>query len=255
MPAFASHAAVVLALFAQMPFSSAVHQQIQGELSHDSISKNLKNKYHLLAIAMPDGAAGAKNFVQSLLGSAENGIAEVSPGVPRDELDVQSLMENGTICREYRTSGFGDKGEINQRIAGEVATTLAHRNAVDTFLAGDADYAIIFEDDAVLDLQPKDFQKIAQSKNASFLDVMDYMLSKMPKGFHEVNLGRCQTLCHRQKNIVQVSSKLAITKAVWQFCSHAYLMSREGAEMLSALLSKDICAANDKMKIRNREYM
>jgi len=158
-----------------------------------------KSSFHLMAIAMPDAFESADRFVRSLVASAETDIAEGVPGVNRDLLNIEKLQSERKVCMNYTLSGDISK---THNINAEVATTYAHRNAAKRFLEGDADFAIIFEDDVEMSLKQKDLNEIAQKENATFLEAMERVIASAPEDFDEINLGRCRCYCHKQHLIV-----------------------------------------------------
>ena len=80
------------------------------------------------------------------------------------------------------------------------------------------------------------------------MKTVDWLVSKAPDGWHEINLGRCVAECHKQVSVRQLSNKARLVKSRYQYCSTGYVMSRAGAAFLRAKYNSGLGCSNDQLK-------
>ena len=102
-----------------------------------------------------------------------------------------------------------------------VACALTHRRAWERIVTDGLDYGIIYEADAVFKGSRKQYLR----------HVLHVMTTTDPK-WELINLGRCFDFCESQKFITKLSPTQNIVTSLSSGCTHAYMISREGAKKL-----------------------
>ena len=98
---------------------------------------------------------------------------------------------------------------------GELACTISHMSALSNFLNSSKDSVLIFEDD------------IKQEGNASVPSKFTTTMQNVPEDWEFINFGRCWDEC---ENDVKVAPGVIVPTR--PMCSHAYSVSRPGAEKI-----------------------
>ena len=101
-----------------------------------------------------------------------------------------------------------------------VACGLTHRRAWQTFLNSKNEYALILEEDAICD-----------SKAMNMKHIIDLFKKKIDLNWHFIQLGRCWDFCESQR-IIYTYKKTKFIQSDSPCCSHAYIVSRAGANIL-----------------------
>ena len=98
---------------------------------------------------------------------------------------------------------------------GELACTISHMSALSQFLTTDQEQVLIFEDD------------IKQAGKGSVPSQVAEVMKNVPSNWEFINFGRCWDRC---ENDVQVAP--GVISPTRPMCSHAYSVSRSGAEKI-----------------------
>mmetsp|Transcript_32424 Transcript_32424/g.60299 ORF Transcript_32424/g.60299 Transcript_32424/m.60299 type:complete len:225 (-) Transcript_32424:587-1261(-) len=146
---------------------------------------------------------------------------QITHAINRTELDLSQLTLDGLLLPDAQLS------------TGEVACSLSHREAMRKFLDNpDLETAVFFEDDAALNT--KTFVATSLARGASNMSVFE-LLEDIAKthetlGWDGVNLGRCWDNCDASV-AGTVEGGLSIVDSCSSLCTHAYILTRKGAEL------------------------
>mmetsp|Transcript_13569 Transcript_13569/g.25869 ORF Transcript_13569/g.25869 Transcript_13569/m.25869 type:complete len:340 (-) Transcript_13569:35-1054(-) len=184
----------------------------------------------ILAITMPKAREHIEAFLKNLGVETD---AEIIPGVPRSSLNFDDLVASGKVSPQYLT--------VYHTPVAELATTFAHGRAVQHFLDSGNDYALIFEDDVVV--------------NNKLLDpvlgvsgILQTLIANAPSDWDEINMGRCMDFCAPQRVKAILNDQLKLVQSHHAMCSSGYLLNRRGARKLDKMFRHGVEAANDVMK-------
>eukprot|EP00466_Bigelowiella_natans_P019485 jgi/Bigna1/91051/estExt_fgenesh1_pg.C_870009 len=123
------------------------------------------------------------------LGHGVRGIVGISENHLNSKTELHMSKLSGTFSREHHAHD----------IIPQVALTNAHLNAIEAFLAADTDYALIVEDG--IRLSPSGQKELRE--HGGLFSRLEELVKAAPKGFHEINLGRCMAECFRQSVVVR----------------------------------------------------
>jgi GR25 family glycosyltransferase involved in LPS biosynthesis len=228
---FLSSLALVFALFLLLHFlrgEPTTPHDVEQEKKQTSTNER-NSAYVVKAIVVPARLDQARQSLESFFP-----IIDFIEGFNQDDVDLK-LMESMTTFDN--TWDFGD-GRIREAYSqdyareGEVACTLAHRRALESFLHQDpkTEIALLLEDDST-PLSP------------AILDEIDELLAVAPQEWDFIQLGRCWDLwCEKDEVMDSVaefgakepgSTPIALYESRgFELCSHAYLVTRRGAEKI-----------------------
>jgi len=118
-------------------------------------------------------------------------------------------------------------------------------------LDSNAEYALIFEDDATFEEDHQEvLSTLANSEHGKlFQDMILQLIKAAPVGWDEINLARCLSVCKRQRPMVKLSALISIVDAPDQLCSVAYLLNRRSANFLKSTFMKPLRFSNDVTKV------
>ena len=168
------------------------------------LNKNFSylNKYfqQIYVITLPERKKYIKNVMNNI-----NLHCEYFPAILKKNIDKNQLVASGVLS--YQNKFKND---------GEIACYLSHISVLKKFLSSNAENCLIFEDDLKMpESPPTNISKI---------------FSTIPSDYDIIYLGRCWDNC--QKN-VPVNN--FIVKPHNPYCTHAYGVSRKGANKIIAL--------------------
>ncbi len=203
-------------------------------------------EFYIGAITMPKSRPHVRAFFDNLLLTSEG--AQIVPGVVRSKLNVSQLVAKGEVDPSYVKT----EGTAKHNMVAELATTFAHGRAVKQFIESKAKYGIIFEDDVTL--IDGVIESIPEGKKGGFMGAVRTMIDKAPKGWDELNLGRCAAECQRQSLAARLSGNSFLVSSRYQYCSLAYVLSQEGAKKVDKMVHDKVKYSNDQLKVLAYEF-
>lgn len=158
------------------------------------------------------------------------------PAISRETLDLGYMKGAFSLRAEWdsMTMRYGYGLWEDQLSEGEVACLLGHRRMLESFVRDSnekASVALLLEDDAVVASPEKQHQHVPN---------ISKLLAALPEDWEFVQLGRCWDIhCNDMRQYpvasVQLTKDMVVQvfpSAGFELCTHAYLVSRAGAEKL-----------------------
>jgi len=111
---------------------------------------------------------------------------------------------------------------------------MSHTRALNFFAKNsEVSYGIVFEDDAVLEKNLARSMMNGEFNSSSILEVLQ-KLARTAKNhkWHGLNLGRCFDDCPSRVVESYVKAGMDVVKTCNSFCTHAYIITKRGAEIL-----------------------
>mmetsp|Transcript_10363 Transcript_10363/g.14291 ORF Transcript_10363/g.14291 Transcript_10363/m.14291 type:complete len:299 (-) Transcript_10363:180-1076(-) len=207
-----------------------------GENRNYSLIQTSHENLGIYIIAIPEREKYVREFLEGTDLEAE---VTVVPAVMMDTLNEKNLVASGKL-----NHGTG----LNM---GEVACSLSHRESMRDFLSKpELSHAVFFEDDLKFD--PKILKKVKKksgNKGTTVLDILKSLAtSSKNAGWDGLNLGRCFDHCGAEVSASKILGTFDIEKSCNSLCTHAYILTRKGAEILRKFTSP-IRTAEDRIRI------
>mmetsp|Transcript_19044 Transcript_19044/g.30267 ORF Transcript_19044/g.30267 Transcript_19044/m.30267 type:complete len:728 (+) Transcript_19044:101-2284(+) len=216
-------------------------QTEMGPIIITEAKRHWTDSFAIFAIGLDHRKKHILNFFRTL-GLKDSAI--VVSGIRPESLNQTSLQLLGRLDKEYTISG-----ETVHSPLAEVATTYAHLKAIQRFLRTDAEYGVIFEDDAIfVDNYKLYLDGISGQRGATFMEMISRLVHRAPAGWDEINMGRCVSKCAQDTSLMDLADGIRMVKSPEQFCSSAYIINRKSARYLAKLFSQNLRFSNDKMK-------
>jgi len=180
--------------------------------------------------------------------------AHVEAFLHESGLEDFAVITPATLKTEVNFAQLRAMNKINNShlVAGEIACTQSHHHVLRQFINDTTlTHAIVFEDDVVPN--PNVLRRLQASKGkngtssaSSSSHVLVSLIEELAAtshtlGWHGLNLGRCYDYCDVDVDLQRVSSAsydgnasppLRIVHSCRPLCTHAYMMTRDGAEHL-----------------------
>jgi glycosyl transferase family 25 len=157
-------------------------------------------------ISLPD-AHSRRAAMKAML--AENISYEIVDAVPGRDLATRERE----FCIDRYCARFFRDMSLN-----EIACAVSHKRALERFLDSEAEFGLIFEDDACI--EPAALRQLSE------------LIAVRPVTFDLIKLGGYGTRLAPGRVVAQSSTVHLVAVVSPTVCSHAYLVSRSGAEKL-----------------------
>lgn len=163
--------------------------------------------------------------------------------------------------KTMQRKGLIVKGNVDGPLEhGEIGCTLSHRKVLESFLASDHEYAMVFEDDSAWD--PASFKRWGLHPHGKEKSMVHQLAEKLVGGaeFDLLNLGRCFDMCATQKILNITKTGGMIVSSQLPLCTNAYLTTRTGARKMldngmPLKYAEDVARVNIMMKDKDFKYV
>eukprot|EP00466_Bigelowiella_natans_P017734 jgi/Bigna1/79325/fgenesh1_pg.61_\ len=167
-------------------------------------------------------------------------------------LEKFAVIENAVLWNSFKSRILIESGQLSQRVrmnSGEIACSLSHRKTMADFLARpELTHAAIFEDDISLNSTLLSYMRNQPTGN-SVIDLLAKLAATSETaGWDGLNMGRCFDHCGGEVIQSGILGKFDIESSCHSLCTHAYIMTRKGAEIMRNY-TKPILTTEDRIRV------